>query len=189
MQNMVYDRGMKNDTTEQTIRQNLLYDGRIVHLYRDDVLLPNGKEGVREYVSHPGGAAILPVDDKGNVYLVRQFRYPYRQEIYEIPAGKLEPGEDPRDTAVRELEEETGMRGGKWTDYGMLYPTPGYTNEHLYIYLAEDLSAGHVHLDADEFVNVVVLPFDEVYRMVLDNVIKDGKTCYAVLRYAAEHKA
>ena len=175
---------MKNDIDEQTIRQNLIYKGRIIDIYADDVRLPNGKEGKREYVSHRGGAAILPIDAEGNVYLVRQFRYPYREVILEIPAGKLEAGEDPAETAKRELEEETGYRCTELVPYGVLYPTPGYTNEHLYIYLASGLTKGTVHLDEDEFVNLVVLPFDTVYQMVLDNRIRDAKTSFAILRYA-----
>lgn len=175
---------MNKDLEEQTIRQNLIYKGRIIDLYSDDVRLPNGKDGLREYVTHRGGAAILPIDERGNVYLVRQFRYPYHEEILEIPAGKLEAGEDPAKTALRELEEETGMRCTELIPYGVLYPTPGYTNEHLYVYLATGLTAGTLHLDEDEFINTVVLPFDEAYQMVLSNTIKDGKTCYAILRYA-----
>lgn len=180
---------MENETLiEVTQQENLIYDGRIIRLYADDVLLPNGNAGKREYVAHRGGAAILPIDDQGNVYLVRQFRYPYREVILEIPAGKLEAGEDPLDTATRELEEETGFRGSELVPYGVLYPTPGYTNEHLYIYLAKGLFKGNAHLDKDEFLNLVVLPFDEVYRMVLDNRIRDAKTSYAVLRYALSRR-
>lgn len=179
---------MEKDISERTKQQNLIYEGRIIRVYNDDVVLPNGKEGRREYVSHRGGAAILPVDEEGNVYLVRQYRYPYHEVIYEIPAGKLEAGEDPLDTAIRELEEETGMRSTDLKLYGVLYPTPGYTNEHLYVYLAEHLQKGHVHLDPDEFVRVARLPFGQVYQMVLDNTITDAKTCYAVMRYALERK-
>ena len=180
---------MNTDIDEKTLRENKLYEGRIISLYVDDVLLPNGEKGSREYVSHRGGAAILPVDEDGNVYLVRQFRYPYREEILEIPAGKLEKGEEFYSTAVRELEEETGMKASKMTFLGVLYPTPGYTNEHLYVYLATELTKGKAHLDEDEFVGIVKMPFDEVCEMVRNNRIKDAKTCYAVLRYALEmHK-
>lgn len=179
---------MKPHNEEKTIQPHLLYEGRVIDVYRDEVELPNGEPAIREYVAHRGGAAILPIDEDGNVYLVRQFRYPYRTELLEIPAGKLEAGEDASEAARRELEEETGWICDNLRPYGVLYPSPGYTNEHLYIYLAEDLKKGHVHLDADEFVNVEVLPFDEVVRMVTDNTITDAKTCYAVLRYLADHR-
>jgi len=175
---------MNKNIEEKTLQENLLYKGRVINLYSDDVQLPNGRITTREYVAHRGGAAILPIDAEGNVYLVRQFRYPYREAILEIPAGKLEAGEEPAATAMRELEEETGYRCTELVPYGMLYPTPGYTNEHLYIYLATGLTKGHVHLDEDEFVNLVKLPFDEVYQMVITNRIKDAKTCFAILRYA-----
>lgn len=179
---------MKDDLTEQTMQQHLVYQGRIINLYCDDVQLPNGNMGKREYVTHRGGAAILPVDDQGNVYLVRQHRYAYHENILEIPAGKLEAGEDPATTAKRELEEEIGMLCTELVPYGMLYPTPGYTNEHLYVYLAKGLSQGNVHLDEDEFVHTVTLPFDAALRMVLSGEIHDAKTCYAILRYAQERK-
>ena len=175
---------MNMDIDEKTLQETMLYKGRIISLYCDDVLLPNGDTAKREYVTHRGGAAILPVDEEGNVYLVRQFRYPYREEILEIPAGKLEEGEEFYSTAVRELEEETGMKAGKMTSLGILYPSPGYTNEHLYVYLATELGKGRIHLDEDEFVNTVKMPYREAYEMVMDNRIKDAKTCYAILRYA-----
>ena len=182
----VYNSSMEKDLTEQTVQQNLIYDGKIIRLYRDDITLPNGQAAVREYVSHPGGAAVLPIDDEGNVYLVRQFRYPYRTELLEVPAGKLEQNEAPQQAAIRELEEETGLRAGDVRELGVFYPTPGYTDERLHIYLATHLVQGNMHLDSDEFVSVIKIPFDEVLQMVLSNTIKDGKTCFAVMRYALE---
>lgn len=172
---------------ETELKNNTLFTGRIINLRDDDVLLPNGKQAKREYVEHRGGASILAVDDDKNVYLVRQFRYPYREVLLEIPAGKLEKGEDPATTAARELEEETGFVGNI-KPYGLIYPTPGYTNEHLYVFLAENLKRTHVHCDEDEFLDVVKLPIQTVLKDILDGKIKDGKTCYAVLKYAVENK-
>lgn len=175
------------DLMEQELVADTLYRGRIINLRNDTVQLPNGTVAHREYVEHMGGAAILPIDDTGNVLLVRQYRYPYRRILYEIPAGKLEKGEAPDTTALRELEEETGYTARDLESYGVFLPSPGYTNEKLYLYVATGLQKRTVHPDEDEFVDIVRLPFDEVLRMVLDGEIQDGKTCCTVLRYAYVH--
>lgn len=172
---------------EVQLKENRLYDGKIISLNVDDIALPDGRNAKREYVRHNGGAAILAVDDEGYAYLVRQFRYAYREVVEEIPAGKLEAGEAASMTAARELEEETGFTAEAITPFGVLYPTPGYTNEHLYIFLAKGLKKGRAHLDSDEFLNVERLPFKDVLKRVLSGDIKDSKTCYAVLRYAYEN--
>ncbi len=172
---------------ETEVAAHRLYSGRIIKLRVDDIALPDGRPAKREYVCHNGGAAILAVDEENYVYLVRQFRYPYRKIISEIPAGKLEEGEEAIVTAVRELEEETGMTAEKVIPYGVLYPSPGYTDELLHIYLAVGLKKTAAHLDSDEFLNVRRVPFAEVLNGVLNGEIHDAKTCYAVLRYAAEN--
>lgn len=161
------------------------YEGRIITLRVDDILLPDGRPAKREYVCHRGGASILAVDEEECVYLVRQFRYPYREELLEIPAGKLEEGEEAIVTARRELEEETGLIADDIKPFGLIYPTPGYTNENLYVFLAVGLHASKAHLDDGEFLRVERMPFKEVLQMVIDGRIKDGKTSYAVLKYAA----
>ena len=171
---------------EKETQAHLRYDGRIIKLRVDDIALPDGKPSKREYVCHNGGAAILAVDDEDYVYLVRQFRYPYREVIYEIPAGKLEVGEEAIVTAGRELEEEVGLCAEKIVPYGMLYPSPGYTNEHLYIFLAKGLKQTNAHLDDEEFLNVHRLPFKQVLSMVMNGEIHDAKTCYAILRYVTD---
>ncbi len=177
-------------TDEKLIEKKLsgkkIFSGRIIDLSVDKVLLPDGKQAEREYVSHRGGASVLPIDNEQNVYLVRQFRYPYGQILLEIPAGKLEKGEDAAITAARELEEETGFVGSI-TPYGVIYPTPGYTDENLYVFLAKDLKKTHVHLDEDEFVDLVKMPIKTALKKVLSNEIKDAKTCYALLRYCYEN--
>jgi len=173
-----------NELIEKELKSNLIYDGRIIKVKNDDVVLPNGANSKREYVEHPGGATILALDEEENVYLIRQFRYAYREVIWEAPAGKLEKGEDPKEAAKRELEEEIGMIAGKIEDFGLVYPSPGYTNEHLYIYVATDLKKSKQHLDDTEFLNVYKMPFKEALDKVTSGEITDGKTAYAILKYA-----
>lgn len=172
---------------EKEVTAHTLYSGKIINLRVDDVSLPNGNGAIREYVEHRGGAAVLPIDNHGNAYLVKQFRYPYRELLLEIPAGKLEEGEPPITTAIRELKEETGFTGNV-TPCGVLYPTPGYTNEKLYIFIATDLRKGDVCPDEDEFIEVVKVPMSELIEWVTEGKIKDAKTAYAVLRYAYTSK-
>lgn len=172
---------------EKEVNKKYIYKGKILNLCVDDIMLPDGKYATREYVEHMGGAGILAVDTDGYIYLVRQYRYAYRESILEIPAGKLEEGEEPILTAQRELEEETGLVG-KIEPFGLLYPTPGYTNEPLYVFLATELKAQQRHLDEDEFLDTVRMPFVEALKMVMAGDIKDAKTVYAILRYALQNK-
>ena len=171
---------------EKTIKSTLVHKGRITVYYDDQVLLPDGKTAYREYVSHRGGAAILALDEEDNVYLVRQFRYPYKEDILEIPAGKREGDEDPLVCARRELEEETGFAAKSICEYGVFYPTPGYSNEKLYIYLARVGAKGKQHLDDTEFIDVVKVNVNKAFEMIANGEIKDGKTSYAICRYLAE---
>lgn len=173
---------MPMETEEKTVRKNYIYKGKIVNLRCDDALLPDGRSCKREVVEHPGGAAVLCCRE-GKVLLVRQFRYAYGEELLEIPAGKLDPGEDPMHAAVRELEEETGLKA-VLEPLTVFYPTPGYTNEKIYIYLAKETRAGVQHLDDGEFLEVVQLPLDEALRMVREGQIRDGKTIAALLLYS-----
>lgn len=174
------------DVTEKTVQKHYIYRGKIVNLRCDDAVLPDGRPCKREIIEHSGGAAVLCVRE-GKVALVRQFRYAYGEEICEIPAGKLNAGEDPMLAAKRELEEETGLIAEKLVHRCTLYPTPGYTNEKIYIYEAENVSAGRQHLDEGEFLNVEFVPFGEALSMVEDGTIKDAKTVVALLGYARRH--
>ncbi len=174
---------------EITFDSELIYDGRIMQVYKDDVILENGKHAVREYVHHNGGASILAADEDDNVYLVTQFRYPYRREVWEIPAGKLEKGEDPLSCAVRELEEETGLKAEHFTLIAELYPTPAYTDERLYVYLATGLTATKSHLDEDEFLSVKKIPLRDALKMAEKGELHDGKTLVALYYYAAKKAA
>ncbi len=175
-----------NTFKETTVNKNYIYRGKILNLRCDDAVLPDGKPCKREIVEHTGGAAVLCVKD-GGVMLVRQFRYAYGEEIWEIPAGKLNAREDPMFAAKRELEEETGMNS-VLTHLITIYPTPGYTNEKIYIYLAEGGTQGEQALDEGEFLSVKWVPLADAYRMIDDGEIKDAKTIIALLQYRAMKK-
>ena len=170
------------DLTEKKLESELLYGGKIVKLYRDSVELPNGKTAFREIVRHPGGVIILPVDGEGNVYMVRQFRYAYDRAILEIPAGKLEYGEEPLAAAKRELEEEIGAVAADWRHLGDIWPTPGFCDEVQHLYLARELTFGETHPDEDEFLEQVRMPFAEAVAMAADGRMQDSKSVVALLR-------
>lgn len=172
---------------EKTVRKNYIYRGKIINVRCDDAELPNGRPCRREIVEHPGGACVLCVKD-GKVTLVKQFRYAYGEAIYEIPAGKLNEGEDPMLAAERELGEETGMIADDLVLRFVLYPTPGYTNEKIFIYEALGVREGKQHLDEGEFLNVEFVPIEVALEMVENGVICDAKTIVALQRYALEHK-
>ncbi|MDE6839450.1 MAG: NUDIX hydrolase [Oscillospiraceae bacterium] len=170
------------ELNEKTLASERVFDGRLLKVYRDQVELTNGGTSVREFVHHPGGAAVVALDGEGNVYLERQFRYPYHKVVTEIPAGKLEPGEDPFDAIRRELEEEIGAAAGRWDPLGYIMPSVGYTDEMLYLYLARELTFGERHLDQDEFLEPFKLPFAEALAMAADGRINDAKTLAALFR-------
>lgn len=167
---------------EQTIKTHVLYEGRILNLRNDDVVLPNGHKSAREVVEHSGGVGVVAVGDDGTVLLVRQYRYPFGEELLELPAGKLEQGEDPLECGKRELQEETGAIAEDYTFLGEFYPTCGYSNEIIYLYLAKGLTYGEQRPDEDEFLDVVRLPLEEAVSMVLSNALPDGKTQAALLK-------
>lgn len=170
------------DFFEQRIDRDDKYHGIIVDVHLDHVRLDDGSIARREVVEHPGGVTILPVDEDGNCYMVRQFRYPAGHMMLESPAGKLEYGEDHRDCAVRELSEETGFTADELIYLGGFYTSPGFSSELLHIYLALGLHAGKSHLDEGEFLNVEKLPLRQLIRMVMANEIEDAKTMIAVLK-------
>ena len=167
---------------EKTLETRELFRGRILRLEVDRVELEDGSVSSREVVRHPGGAAILPLDADGQVTLVRQFRYAFGQELLEIPAGKLEPGEDPKAAAIRELEEECGLAAGAVTDLGCIYPSVGYDDEIIYLYLARDLRPTEARPDAGEFVSLERYPLSTLAEMAESGVLRDAKTVTAVLK-------
>ena len=164
---------------ERTVRKNYVYQGKIINVRCDDAELPDGRACRREIVEHSGGAAVLCVKD-GKIALVRQFRYAYGEEIYEIPAGKLNAGEDPEKAAGRELTEETGLIASRLVLLYTLYPSPGYTNEKIYVYRAEGVMEGVQKLDEGEFLDAEFLPVEEVKKMIARGEIRDAKTIVAV---------
>ena len=166
---------------EKRLDGEVKYSGVIVNVRLDRLQLENGKIVRREVVEHPGGVGILPVDDEGYCYMVRQFRYPFSRQLLEIPAGKLEYGEDPLDCAVRELSEETGFAADELIPLGKCLTSPGFSSEVLHLYRARGLRAGKAHLDEDEFLNVVKMPFSEAVEMVMRNEINDSKTISALM--------
>jgi len=167
---------------EKTLETRELFRGRILRLEVDRVELEDGSVSSREVVRHPGGAAILPLDADGQVTLVRQFRYAFGQELLEIPAGKLEPGEEPKTAAIRELEEECGLVAGAVTDLGCIYPSVGYDDEIIYLYLARDLRPTEARPDAGEFVSLERYPLSTLAEMAESGVLRDAKTVTAVLK-------
>ncbi len=167
---------------EQKLSQKTLYEGKVITVWLCDAKLPNGHVSLREVVHHSGGAAVLLVNGS-KVLLERQFRFPYNKTIWEIPAGKLNKGEDPKDAAVRELEEETGYRAEKLEHLIDIYPSPGYTDEIIYIYLADCANMVGRHLDEDEFINAQFVELGEVERMIECGEINDAKTVAAVYKY------
>lgn len=170
------------DFVEKPISINTVLKGRIFNVRQDTVLIADGKEVSREVVEHSGGVCIVPVDKNGIVYCVRQFRYPFMEEILELPAGKLEAGEAPVHCAVRELSEETGIEASSIISLGSIYPTPGYCSEELYLFLATGLKQGRAHPDPGEFLSVERKPIEELLDMAYRDEIKDSKTIVGLFR-------
>ena len=170
------------DYAEKTVNKNYIYKGRILNLRCDDALLPDGRPCKREIIEHSGGACVLYVEN-GSVLLVRQYRYAYGESIYEIPAGKLEKGEDPMLAAARELEEETGIKAERLELLFVDYPTPGYTDEKIYIYRAYEGVKTETNLDDGEFLDTEFVPLTKIKEMLKKGEIKDGKTIIALQAY------
>ena len=170
---------------EKRVETKNLYSGRIIKLFNDIVELPNKKTAQREYVRHPGGVCVVPVTKDGFVYLVRQFRYPYGKEVLEIPAGKRDAGEQPFECGKRELKEELGLAAENYLFLGEFYPTPGYTDEVIYMYAAWGLAEGESAPDEDEFVEKQKIHISELCEKILSGEIVDGKTQAAVLKVKA----
>lgn len=170
------------DLTEIKQSSERIYEGHIINLDRDVVSLPDGNITYREIVHHPGGACVCALDDQMNVYLVRQFRYAYHDETLELPAGKIDEGEEASTTAMRELEEEAGLVADQLVFLGEIQPSPGYTDELIYMYLAIGVSQTQQNLDVGEFIQIEKVPFTEALTMVIQNKIKDAKTQICLLK-------
>ena len=175
-----------NDADDAHLREHMIsseevFRGRLLEVRRDVVRLPDGSEGTREYIRHPGAVAIVPLFDDGRVLLERQFRYPHGKDFIEVPAGKLEPDEPHLATAKRELLEETGYTAREWKQVGIIHTAIAYTDEGIEIFLARKLSLGERKLDAGEFLETLIVEFDEAIAMIRDGRITDAKTVAALL--------
>ena len=171
--------------TEVKTGSQEIFDGVILHVFKDSVELPNGKPATREVIRHVGAVGVIPITEDGKVLIERQFRYPLDRVVVEIPAGKLDSfTEDRLSAAKRELEEETGYTAQEWISMGDYYPAPAYCDERITLYLARGLQSGQRHLDEDEFLNFEFLPLTQLVEAVMDGRITDGKTQVAILKAA-----
>ena len=170
------------DLIEEAVSSQEIYKGKIVHLFCDTVRLPNGKEATREVIRHVGAAAVVPLTDEGNVILVRQYRYPFAQVMLEIPAGKLDVGEDPLECAKRELAEETGYDAKTFVYLGAFYPSVAMLDEVIHLFLARNMILRETNLDEDEFLHVEQRPLNEMVDAVMRGEVPDGKTQTAILK-------
>lgn len=172
------------NTEERQKSSEYIYKGAIINMRLDTAILPNGNTAKREVVEHPGGVCVLPIDKNGDVLFVRQFRYPYMKETLEVPAGKRDKDgdSDPLTCGKRELKEETGAKAQNYIPLGTLYPSPGYTDEIIYMYAATGLAFGEAEPDEDEFINLVRMPLNEAVDMVMRGEIPDSKTQTAILK-------
>lgn len=169
--------------TEVTVSSEEIFDGQVVHLFKDTVELPNGKPATREVIRHVGAVAIVPMTEDGKVVVERQFRYPLNEVITEIPAGKLDSkSEDRLAAAKRELEEETGLLADEWICIGDYCPAAAYCDEIITMYLAKGLHKGTRNLDEDEFLNIMEVSLEELVEDVMQGKIADGKTQVAILK-------
>ena len=180
-----YDQQEYARLAEKQAESEEIFDGVILHVFRDKVELPSGNLSVREVIAHVEAVCVVPVDADGNVILERQYRYPIDAVITEIPAGKLDKeGEDPLEGAKRELREETGITADRWTDLGLFVPAAAYCAETIRMYLAQDLHQGKQQLDEDEFLDVFRMPLKDAVQLVMDGKIPDAKTQAALLKAA-----
>lgn len=171
---------IKLDYFEKTLKSDTIYDGKILRLDVETVLLPNDNTSIREIVRHPGAVAILPINSHREIYFVKQYRKALDMELLEVPAGKLEKDEIPYECAMRELQEEIGFAAGKLTLLGSFYSSPGFSNEIIYVYKAENLTPSQLPPDDDEFINIVKMSIEDSLNMLDKGLIKDAKTAIAL---------
>lgn len=170
---------------ETTLKSTEIFNGKVIRVQKDDILLPDGKPAIREVVRHKGAVCVVPVTDEGEIIVVKQYRYPFGEVLTEIPAGKLDTADEiPLEAAKRELKEETGAVAGKIEYMGKFYATPAIFDEVIHMFLATELSFEEQSLDEDEFVEIEKIPVDELVDMIIKGEITDGKTQASVLRAA-----
>ncbi|MCS7201592.1 MAG: NUDIX hydrolase [Dictyoglomus sp.] len=168
---------------EKILREKLVYKGKIVNIKEVEVELPNGKIGKREIVEHPGAVAILPIDQEGGIFFVKQYRMCTGEILLEIPAGKLNYGEDPYQCAIRELEEEIGYKAKDLKLIHAFFTSPGISNEILYLFEAKDLEKTQINPDEDEFLEIIIIKRENLKKLIKENKIKDAKTLIALYYY------
>lgn len=168
---------------EKQLKSDLVFQGSFLKVLRDEVELPDGKKSTREYIPHPGAAMVVPVNDQGNLVMIRQYRYAVKKTFIEFPAGKIDPGEEPLQTAVRELEEEVGLVAKELRHLTTIHPVIGYSNERIEIYLAKGLSATEQRLDHEEFLDVFEIPVSEAIEKMHQGEITDVKTMVGLFWY------
>ena len=169
---------------EKTLDSLVIHEGKIVTLTKDTVELENGEKAFREVVHHHGGVCIVPINENDEILFVKQFRYPFKDILLEIPAGKLEKDEDHYECGKRELLEETGATASEFTYIGVMYPTTGYVPEKIHMYYAKGITFTQQKLDDDEFLDIVKIPFDKAVEMIMSNEIPDAKSQIAILKTA-----
>lgn len=167
---------------EEKISSEKVYDGKLLQVYVDEVTLPDGSKSTRDWIKHPGASAVVPVFEDGSVMLLKQFRYPPKLIFNEVPAGKLDPGDTPEDTARRELQEESGLVCDHLELAGSFYPAIGYADEIIYIYVAWGLTQKSRNSDEDEFLLNYRIPFSDAFKMIVSGEISDGKTICALFK-------
>ena len=170
------------DLTEKTLESQRMFTGKIINLCLDKALLPDGTTANRELVQHPGGVSVAALTENNEIYMVRQFRYPYQEILLELPAGKLERGESPFEAVKREQREETGTTAEEYRYLGEVYPTPGYVDEIIRLWACRVKARGEMDLDDDEFLEVEKIPLQKAVEMVLQNEIRDAKTQIGILK-------
>ena len=172
---------------EKKISSANVFDGVLLHFFKDEVELPNGPKAIREWIKHPGASSVIPILPDGQIILVKQYRYPVAQVTLEVPAGKLDkPDEDPLECAKRELSEETGYTAKKFWKLTTIATTVGFSNELIHLYAAQDLISGKQHPDDDEFINCVKIPLADAVKLVEDGTIIDCKSIISILMLAKQ---
>ena len=179
--NRIYKKHKMTYLKEKTIKAETVYEGTFLTLKRDKILLPNGNTSTREWIKHPGAICCIPILPDGKIALIKQYRYPVKKEMIEIPAGKLDQNEIPEQCALRELEEEIGYKANKLTLLANIHPAVGFTDEKMWLYLAEDLIETKQSLDTDEFLSLFPTKLEEAVEMVWEGEITDVKTIIGIL--------
>jgi len=177
---------MKIDYTERTVSSNEIFNGKIIKVKVDTVILPNGNESKREIVNHPGAVGVLAITSENKLVLVKQYRKPMDEVLIEIPAGKLEVNEEPSNCALRELKEETGYTATNISQIASFYTSPGFADEYIYLFKATNLEAGVSMPDDDEFVEIIEVTYEEASQLVASEEIKDAKTLIAIYHWQVE---